>query len=526
MVRTYWFVPIFYEAIDILDLQPSARSDSVEACRPLGWCPTIVRSCECRVKAWLIRVPGYQSTSGGKMTIHEFDVVILGAGPAGEAFAGHAAAAGLRTAVVEQELVGGECAFYACMPSKALLRPGEVLDESNRMEGVKQLISGGLDADAVLKRRDEVIHELDDSSQMPWLEERGIELFRGTGVIAGEREVRIDGEVLVANRAVVVATGSSAAMPPVPGIAETPVWSNRQGTTIDRVPDSLIIFGGGPVGCELAQAWASLGSAVTLFEPEDRVLTKEEPFASEQVATALRERHGVNLITGTEVDSVEPTADGVLARTGSREHPAAALMLATGRRPRSDDIGLESVGIESGGPLETGDDYRVPGHDWLFAVGDVNGRAALTQAGKYQAWVAVQSLLGRDPGNTAERMGVPRVTFTNPQVAATGMTLAQAKEAGIDAVAIDVDSDSTPGASFVGKGVEGTSRLVIDRADGLIIGATFTGFEVAEWLHAATIAMIGKTGIEQLRHAVAAFPTRSEVWLRLVEQWESEHQSG
>lgn len=455
------------------------------------------------------------------MSIHEFDVVVVGAGPAGEAFAGYAAEAGLRVALVEQHLVAGECSYYACMPSKALLRPAEVLDEASRMQGVKQAIQGGLDPRAVLARRDEVIHNLDDSSQLDWLKERGIELFRGTGVICGEREVRVESEVLVAVRAVAIASGSSAAIPPVPGLAEAPIWNNRQGTTAGEVPESLIILGGGPVGCELAQAWSSLGSEVTLFEPEDRVLMHEEPFAGEQVDVALREKHGVNLITGRSVESVGTTATGIIATAGGDEYEAAELMVATGRRPRTDGIGLESIEVDGSAPLETDDDYRVRGHDWLFAVGDVNGRALLTHLGKYQAWIAVQALLGHEPTNRAEQIGSARVTFTNPQVAAVGKTLATAKAAGLDAVAVDVSSDSTPGASFTGKGVEGTCRLVVDRSSGLIVGATFTGFEVAEWIHAATIAIVGKVPMDELRHAVAPFPTRSEIWLRLSERWEA-----
>ncbi len=454
------------------------------------------------------------------MSIHEFDVVVLGAGPAGEVFAGSSADAGLRVALVEQHLVAGECSYYACMPSKALLRPGEALDEASRMEGVKQMLSGSLDAEAALARRDEVIHDLDDSSQIPWIEKKGISLFRGPGVIAGEREVRVDGEVLVANRAVAIATGSSASLPPIPGLAEAPIWNNRQGTTSKEVPESLIVIGGGPVGCELAQAWSSLGSKVTLFEPEDRVLAHEEPFAGDLVEQALWDRHGVTMVTGCGVDSVENSDAGITVTAGGKRYTAAHLMVATGRRPRTDRIGLESIGIDSGSRLETDDTYRVKGHDWLYAVGDVNGRALLTHMGKYQSWIGVRTLLGHEVENRAEKIGSTRVTFTNPQVAAVGPTLAQAKEQGIDAVAVDVSTNSTAGASFVGKGVDGKCRLVVDGADGRVIGATFVGFEVSEWLQAATIAVVGRLGMDDLRHAVAAFPTRSEIWLRLAEAWE------
>jgi len=455
------------------------------------------------------------------LSIHEFDVVVLGAGPAGEVFAGNSADAGLRVALVEQHLVAGECSYYACMPSKALLRPGDVLDEAARMEGVRQMLSGSVDAEAVLARRDEVIHGLDDSSQLPWVEDKGIELFRGSGVIAGEREVRVGGDVLVANRAVAIATGSSASIPPIPGLADAPIWNNRQGTTSEVVPESLHVIGGGPVGCELAQAWSSLGTEVTLFEPEDRVLIHEEPFAGDLVEQALWDRHGVTMVTGTGVESVSTSESGITVTAGGKDYTAKELLVATGRRPRTDRIGLESIGIDGGGPLETDDAYRVKGHDWLYAVGDVNGRALLTHMGKYQAWVGVRTLLGHEIENRAERIGSTRVTFTNPQVAAVGPTLAQAKESGIDAIAVDASTNSTAGASFVGKGVDGKCRLVVDRADGRIVGATFVGFDVAEWLHAATVAVTAGLRMDDARHAVPAFPTRSEIWLRLSEAWES-----
>lgn len=460
------------------------------------------------------------------MSIHEFDVVVLGAGPAGEVFAGYGADAGFRTALVEQHLVAGECSYYACMPSKALLRPAEVLDEARRMAGVKEAVTGGLDAGAILARRDEVIHRLDDSAQLEWVKRKGITLFRGPGVICGEREVRVNGDVLVADRAVVIATGSSASIPPIPGLGEVPIWNNRQGTTADHVPESMIILGGGPVGCELAQAWASLDSEVTLIEKEERLLMREEPFVGEQVEQALRENHGVKVLTGIGVDSVAGSGEMITVRAGEQDHSAAKLLVATGRRPRTDRIGLESIGVDSGGPLETDDQYRVKGHEWLFAVGDVNGRALLTHMGKYQSWIGVQALLGRKTDNRAERIGAPRVVFTNPQVAATGLTLAQAEQRGIDAVAIDVRTESTAGASFTGKGTGGTCRLVVNRANDLIVGATFTGYEVAEWIQAATLAITGEIPVGELRHAIAPFPTRTEIWLRICEKWEAGHGAG
>ena len=450
-----------------------------------------------------------------------FDVIVIGAGPAGEVLAGRVADAGLRTAIVERHLVAGECSFYACMPSKALLRPGELLAEARRVPGVKEAFTGPLDVPAAMARRDEVIHDLDDSSQLPWLEQHGIELFRGVAALDGARRVRIDGMVLTAERAVVLATGTGALMPPIDGLDSVGAWNNRQATTATSPPESMIVLGGGPVGCEMAQAWASFGTQVTLVEAADRLLAKEEPFAGEQVAESLRDRHGVEVLIGAK--AVRASRDGQavsLEFEDGRARSAAELLVAIGRKPMVDDLGLETVGLETGGFVETGDDLRVPGHDWLYAIGDVNGRALLTHMGKYQAWVASEQILGQDALASSEDAGSPRVTFTDPQVAAVGLTLQQAKDRGIDAVAVDVPTGSTAGASFHGTGVEGTCRLVVDRKRAVPVGATFTGFETAEMIHAATIAVIAEITMEQLRHAVPAFPTRSEIWLRLAEAWE------
>ncbi len=447
--------------------------------------------------------------------MREFDVVVVGAGSTGEVAAGRLGQNGLSVAIVEQSLVGGDCAYYACMPSKALLRPIDLAAEVARVPGLR---IGPIDTAAVLARRDEVIHDLDDSAQLPWLDTHHVTLVRGHGELVGERRVRVGGEELVARRAVVVATGSRALVPDIPGLRDARPWTNHEATTAKAIPGRFAILGGGVVGVELAQAYRGLGAQVVLIHRETRLIEREEPFASEQVVESLR-ASGVDVRLETQATRVSRAGTVLLELDDGSIIETDELLVALGREAGTTGIGLETLGLEAGPPLEVGDDLRVPGHDWLYAAGDVNGRVQLTHMGKYQARLVADSILGSDVRLRSDGARSPRVIFTDPQVAAVGLTLAGAEQAGLRVRHVDVGTGANAGGSFIGRGAPGTARLVVDEERRVPVGFTVTGSEVAESLHAATIAITAGVSLDDLWHAVAVFPTRSELWLRLLEAY-------
>jgi dihydrolipoamide dehydrogenase len=473
---------------------------------------------------------------------HETDVVVIGAGPTGENAAARAVKGGLDAVLVEHELVGGECSFWACMPSKALLRPGNALAAVRRLPGAAAAVTGDLDDSAVLKRRDVFAEHWDDAGQVDWAEDTGITVMRGRGELTGERVVQVtteDGRVttVAARHAVVLATGSEPVTPPIDGLHGITFWGSREATSAKSVPRRLAVIGGGVVGCELAQAFARLGSEVTLLA-ESGLLGRAEPRAGELVADALRQ-DGVDVRLGARATRVSRDGEVTVTLDDGSIVTADELLVATGRRPRTQRLGLASVGLNEDQKLDVDTSGRVVGATggWLYAAGDVTGQAPLTHMGKYAARavgdaIAARAKAGPDGesepaedipawtphATTALHRAVTQVVFTDPEVASVGLTADRAEDAGLDVRVVDQDID-VAGASLLADGYTGWARLVVDEQRRIVVGATFVGQDVAELLHSATVAVVGEVPVDRLWHAVPAFPTVSEIWLRLLEDY-------
>jgi dihydrolipoamide dehydrogenase len=463
----------------------------------------------------------------------DYDVLVVGAGPAGENVADVATQGGLKVAIVERQLVGGECSYWGCMPSKALLRPGEAMRMMKRVPGARAALTGDLDVEKALKRRNSLAANWDDSGQVNWLESANVDLIRGHGRLAGERTVEVttdDGTVtrFAAAKAVVVAVGTGALIPPIEGLRETRTWDNRDITEAKEVPRRLLVLGGGVIGVEMAQAWNDLGSEeVTIVEMAPRLLPREEPFVGAELKEAL-ESYGITVHVESKMVKVERDASDAPVR-GHLENgiivEADEILVAIGRRPLTADLGLETVGLEPGKFIQVDDHLLATGIDggWLYVVGDVNGRALLTHAGKYQARIAGNHIAGHDTKAWGDVAAVPRVIFTDPAIAAVGLTEAEAADRGMNVHTVQYDVGWTAGAAALGQGIKGTSQLVIDGDRQTIVGATFVGPGVGELLHAATIAIVGEVDLNTLWHAIPSFPTISEIWLRFSEAYRDKY---
>lgn len=502
-------------------------------------------------------MPDTSNTSANAPTADEFDVVVIGGGPAGENAADFAIRGSDRTAaIVETELIGGECSYYACMPSKALLRPVDVVHTAEHLGGVT---GARLDRAALLARRDDWVSHYDDSGQADWAEQAGITVLRGRGRITGDRTVSVDpadsgagdphdGEsgdsgaegdsaargdrraarTVRARQAVVIATGSTAVIPDP--FTDLNPWTSRDATGIVEVPDRIAVIGGGVVACEAATWLAALGATVILLVRGNRLLAAAEPFAGDAVADGLRAAGvDVRLDTAVRAAAREQVADTGLGKVHGGPvaltlDPGGSLtvdevLVATGRRPATAGIGLETIGVDENALHGRTNGGELPG--WLYTVGDVNGVAPLTHWGKYQGrqvgrLIAARADGGPEPGEP-QHVPVPQVVFTDPQVAWVGQTEQQANDAGASVRILRAAYTSAAGAGLLRDDAAGTAQLVVDNDSGVLLGATFVGPDVAELLHAATIAIVGKVPVEALRDAVPSYPTASEVWLRLID---------
>lgn len=491
--------------------------------------------------------------AAGNAQTQTYDVVVIGGGAVGENLADRAVQGGLSAAIVESELVGGECSYWACMPSKALLRPGAALAAAEAVPGTGE-VPQHVDVEATFAARDSFASDWNDESQVEWLSSAGIDLIRGTARIIGEREVEVNPNIeqagvapqqshpttVRARHAVAICTGTTPVLPPIEGLAESRPWTSAEATAATQVPPELLIIGGGVVGCEMATVFADLGARVHLIARGKNLLAGVDEFAGQAVGAALANM-GVDVRLSCEVTScaqvgADPTdliGDDATSFSGIRTEAtlsdgtaivADQILVATGRKPDVPEITAGGIERDESGQVALDHDLRAVGTDWLYVVGDASGRAHTTHQGKYQARIIGDLIAQRANAPSAgsadlraDDLGPPQVIFTRPEVAHVGLSAAAAQEQGRNVQIFDQDLGAVAGAALHAHGYQGQVRFVVDVEQQLLIGATFVGQDVAEMLQAATTAIIGQVPLQRLKHVVPAYPTMSEVWLRFLE---------
>ena len=443
-----------------------------------------------------------------------YDAIVIGTGPAGEVAVSRLAGQGLRVALVERELIGGECAYWACIPSKTLLRPPETRAEARRAAGVDEPEQHWPE---VARYRDYMIRDLDDSGQVKGYEDQGVTVVKGAARIAAPGRVEVDGRTLETER-IVIATGSDAMIPPIDGLEEVGYWTNREATTLQEIPGSVLILGGGPVGVELGQFFRRFGAQVTIVQSAERPIDREDPAVGDLIAGYLREE-GIDLRVGARAEAAH-RANGrrVLVLEGGEEIAAEELLIATGRRPRVDGIGLESLGIEPD-PKGIEIDERCRAADGVWAIGDVTGVMPFTHVGMYQGRIACADIAGRPA--KADYTAIPRVVFSDPEIAAVGLTEQQARDRGTDIATSRVSLPDVLARPWTyEQDPRGDLGLIADRERRVLVGAWAVAPLAGEWIHQAALAIKTQTPIEVLRDTVAQFPTFSEAYLKGVEALE------
>jgi dihydrolipoamide dehydrogenase len=441
-----------------------------------------------------------------------FDAVVIGAGPGGEVAVSRLAAAGLRVALAERELIGGECAYWGCIPSKTLLRPAEVRVQATRTAGTGEPPQRWPEIAAY---RDFMIRHLDDARQVEGYRSDGVAVHKAPARIAGPGRVEVGGAVLRTER-IVVATGSEAALPPIEGLRRGEVWTNREATTFERVPEDVVVLGGGPTGLELGQMLRRYGARVTVVEAGERLLAREDPAVGELIGRALAEE-GIDVRVGARAARVEAEGARRVVRLDDGERLGAEqLLVTTGRRPRLEGLGLESVGVEAG-RAGVGVDERCRAGEGVWAVGDVTGVAAFTHVAKYQARVACEDILGRPA--RADYRAIPRVVFTDPEIAAVGLGESVARSRGIEVAVVRIDLPELLARPWTyERDPRGELTLVADRARGVLVGAWAVAPLASEWIHHAVLAIRAEIPLATLLDTPAQFPTYAEGYVAALER--------